>query len=338
MRLVLAAVILLAFSAFADAIDVAVTNKVMRGKGWPTVQVHILEPIAGFKLSLVRDDGTKFERKGGGKPGVIRYIELDHPEGVAHWKGELTLNYPNGSTGSMPLEFDTEIIGPLQLTIDKDKDVDVEGRKIRFKLNHPAGKVQLRVLMDTGAYAFDGDIPFDKEPAGTRLEVAWPEKPGQVMRIDFRAYDTSGLFNGVEFTPWRIDIPHEEVNFDSGKWDIRDDERAKLDASYKLIDDAVTKFGRLAQIRLYVAGHTDTVGPKDSNLTLSLNRARSIGGYFRKKGLSIPVYYAGFGEDALLVGTPDETDELKNRRAQYIISIDDPTMTNVPFAAKWKRL
>jgi hypothetical protein len=50
------------------------------------------------------------------------------------------------------------------------------------------------------------------------------------------------------------------------------------------------------------------------------------------------VLYEGFGEEALLVSTPDETDEPKNRRAEYILSIDDPTTPNVPFPPRWQRL
>lgn len=83
---------------------------------------------------------------------------------------------------------------------------------------------------------------------------------------------------------------------------------------------------------------TDTVGPAASNRTLSLNRARSIGAWFRKRGVRIPVMYEGFGEEALLVGTGDEVDEPKNRRAMYIISIDPPRTQNTPFEPKWQRL
>ncbi|MFZ5443960.1 MAG: OmpA family protein [Myxococcota bacterium] len=338
MKLPLALVALLPALAFADAVNVSLTNKALKGKGLPAVHVEILEPIAGFRLTLARDGGKPQEWKGGGRPGVTRTIELAQPEGVAKWAGELVINLPNGTTGSMPLEFETELAGPLTLTIDKEKDVDIAGRKLRFTVNQPLAKVHLKVLMDTGACVVDDDIPFNGEPAGTRLEVTWPEAKGQVLKVDLRAFGRSGVYNGVELTPWRIDIPHEEVNFASGKWDIAPDEATKLDASLKLIQDAVAKFGSLAELKLYVAGHTDTVGSNASNLTLSHNRARSIGQYFRKKGLRIAIYFEGFGEEALLVSTADEQDEPKNRRAEYIIAIDDPSTKNVPFQPKWQRL
>ena len=324
--------------ALADSVNVSLTNKALKGKGLPAVHIEILEPIAGFHLTLARDGAKAQEWKGGGKVGATRTIELPQPEGLAKWAGELLINLPNGTTGTMPLEFETELAGPLTLTVDKEKDVDIAGRKLRFSLNQPISKVHLKVLMDTGATVVDDDITFNREPAGTKLEVTWPEGKGQVLRVELRAFASSGVFNGIELTPWRIDIPHEEVSFASGKWDVSPEEVTKLDASLKLVLEAIAKFGALAELKLYVAGHTDTVGPTASNRTLSLNRARSIGQYFRKKGVRIAVMYEGFGEEALAISTPDEQDEPKNRRAEYIIAIDDPTTKNVPFQPRWQRL
>ena len=337
--LVLLSVLLVGAVASADAIDVSITPRGAKGKGRPGVTVRILEPIAGFRLALSREGGQPLEIKGGGKPGATRFIELEHPDGRAHWKGSLFLNLPDGSTGEMPLEFDTEYWSvPLSMSLEKDRDVDVPGRQVTFRLTRPAGKATVRVLMDTGKLAFDGEVPFAGEAPGQPLSITWPEAPGQVMRIDLQAYDTAGFYTGVEITPWRVDIPHEEVSFDSGRADVKASEGPKLDASWELIRAAVVKYGRLAEIRLYVAGHTDTVGAAASNHQLSLQRARAIGVYFRKKGLQLPIYFEGFGEDALAVSTADETDEPRNRRAEYIISIDDPVAKGSRLQAHWQRL
>lgn len=338
MRTALLLALLVPGLALADAVNVNLTNKALKGRGLPALHVEILEPIAGFKLTLARDGGPPREWKGGGRPGVTRSIELEQPEGVSRWVGELVVNSPNGGTSSMPLEFETELAGPLSLAIDKEKDVDLPGRRLRFSLNQPIARAHLKVLMDTGAVVVDDDVTFNGEPAGTKLEVSWPEAKGRVLKLELRAVARSGVYSGVELTPWQVDIPHEEVNFASGKWDLGADEAVKLEASLKLVREAVAKFGALADLKLYVAGHTDTVGPAASNRALSLNRARSIGQWFRKNGVRIPVLYEGFGEEALLVATTDEQAEPKNRRAEYIIAIDDPATKSVPFQPRWQRL
>jgi len=338
MRCFALALLLLPLAASADAVDVSFNPTGLRGKTLPQVHIHILEPIAGFKLKLTRSDGKKLTIKGGGRPGVTRTIDLDTPEGKFAWKGELTVNLPNADQASMPMEFETELYGPLVFTFDKDTDADIPNRKVTVRINHPAAKAELKVLMDTGNTAFDGEVDLSGKQANEPLTLSWPEAPGKVMRVWLRVHDTAGFYNGVELTPWQIDIPHEEVNFDFGKWDVLQGERPKLDKSYALIADALEKYGRLADIRLYIAGHTDTVGSNASNRTLSLNRARAIGQYFRKKGLRIPIYVEGFGEEALAVATPDETPEPKNRRAEYTLSIDDPGTRKTSFRPNWQRL
>jgi len=336
-RLTLVAALSFATASFADAVDLSVTSSAFLGKGQPSVNVHIQEKISGFKLNLKRSDGKAIEIKGGGKVGQTRVLELNQPEGKFSYAGSLTVNFPNGTSSDMPLQFDAELWGPLHLKCEKS-DIDFEKRTLKFTLSRPAGKAVLQVLMDTGKFAFNGEVPFHGEAPGTALEVGWPEKPGKVMKVSLQAYDTASFFTGVEFSPWQIDIAHQEVNFASGKWDISPDEAQKLEESYVTITDVVNKYGEHAEVKLYVIGHTDTVGKNDANRGLSLNRARAIAGYLRKRGLRIPLFYEGYGEEALLVGTADETAEAKNRRADYVMSIEPPTLGKVPFAPKWQRL
>jgi outer membrane protein OmpA-like peptidoglycan-associated protein len=81
----------------------------------------------------------------------------------------------------------------------------------------------------------------------------------------------------------------------------------------------VKRSERFMKMRLYVAGHTDTVGPDGKNRKLSLDRARAIAAYFRKKGVKLPIAFAGFGEAVQKVKTADGISERFNRRADYVI-------------------
>lgn len=335
--IVLAAAVAWSAPARAAAIDVQLKPKAFLGKGKPEISIAILEPIAGFHLQLTRNDGHRVDVKGGGKPGQKRTIVLEQPEGHFSYQGTLTVNFPSGDTGEMPLKFDTELLGPLELTLHNE-DVDLAARKVRFTVSRPAAKASVRVLMDTGKLAFDGEVPFGGAAASSPLEVSWPAAEGRVMQIAIRVWDTSDFYTGVEISPWRVDIPHEEVNFDSGKWDVRADQRAKLDKSHQDIAEVARKYGALAPVKLFIAGHTDTVGDEASNRKLSLNRAKSIGAYFRKKGLRIPIFFEGLGEEALAVGTQDEQDEPKNRRAEYILAIEDPVVKGSGFKPTWRPL
>ncbi|NOK10629.1 OmpA family protein [Corallococcus exercitus] len=333
----LVALLGLPLPAFAEAIRVSLEGKAALGEGLPALLIHIEEPIAGFEVKLKRSDGKAVELKGGGKPGITRRVALEQPEGKFHYEGELTVRFPdNAEPGTLPLSFDTELNGPLKLEV-RPEDVDVPGRELRFTLSRPAAKTEVTVTMDTGKTAFAGDVDFKGAPAGTPLEVKWLPAEGKVMHIRLRAYDTSDFYTGVDLYPWQVDIPHEEVTFASGRSDVPPAEKGKLDASYKSITDALNKYGRWASLRLYVLGHTDTVGSTDDNRELSLKRAKSIASYFRQRGLKVPVFYEGFGEQSPAVPTPDETAEAGNRRAEYIIAVEDPSLTNAPFTPRWRK-
>lgn len=330
-------VLLAAAAAWADAIDVQLSPKAELGKGAPLLTIRILEPIAGYHVELKRSDGQALDLKGGGRPGQTRTIELMHPEGTVQWEGGITVNYPRGGEGFMPLQFETAVAGKLNVRLDKAADLDLDTRTVRFQVQGVADKVTVKVLMDTGKVVFDEEIA-SKPPKNAALSATWPEAEGRVMHVIVTAVNAVGGQYTLELTPWRIDIPHEELLFDSGKADVRAVEAGKLDQAHRLIADHLAKYGHLAKVRLFIAGHTDSVGPTAMNRGLSVRRAQAIAAWFRKAGLAIPIFYEGFGEEALLVQTPDETDEPKNRRAEYILSIDDPVVTNARVPPAWKRL
>lgn len=74
----------------------------------------------------------------------------------------------------------------------------------------------------------------------------------------------------------------------------------------------------LANYRFRIAGHTDTVGARTYNLTLSQQRADAVAHYLERK-FSIPasrLQAIGRGEQGLLVPTPPQTPEPRNRRVQ----------------------
>ena len=118
----------------------------------------------------------------------------------------------------------------------------------------------------------------------------------------------------MELIPWSVAVEHEDVNFSLDSAVIEPTEEAKLDASLSKIAEIVKRSERLMKMQLYVAGHTDTVGPDAKNRKLSLDRARAIAKYFRRKGLALPITVAGFGEEVLKIKTADGVDERGNRR------------------------
>lgn len=76
----------------------------------------------------------------------------------------------------------------------------------------------------------------------------------------------------------------------------------------------------LAPYRFRIEGHTDAVGSDVSNLVLSQRRAASVRAYLVSRFGIAPqrLEAVGFGESQLLVPTPDNFPEPRNRRVQVV--------------------
>jgi outer membrane protein OmpA-like peptidoglycan-associated protein len=69
-----------------------------------------------------------------------------------------------------------------------------------------------------------------------------------------------------------------------------------------------------------IIGHSDTVGKAESNEVLALKRAQSIAELLQEKGMKpFAMVVESHGERNLLVPTPDETPEPRNRRVEVSV-------------------
>jgi len=214
----------------------------------------------------------------------------------------------------------------LQITIDRAK-VDLPGHKLEAKLSRACAKVRLKVMGNSGAVLAEVEKAFDGAAAGTALLVSWtPASEEDVAKIEVWGYDTEGFYVGMAVIPWKVSIPHEELNFETDSDVIRPSEVSKLEASLAKIKEVMSKHTDLGKITLFVVGHTDTVGTAEHNLALSRKRARAIAGWFKDHGLKSPIAYEGLGKSAPLVKTADQVDEPRNRRVDYILALEPPPL------------
>src|SRR5579883_623760 len=316
------AMLLLATAAPAAAqpISFDLKNDVAAGQK-PTLTITAMDRVLDLRLDLARDDGETFRSAHPGlQPGQVVKLPIgDGRAGRAHYKGAIALTVAGGGPWSYDLEFDTLVRAPITVTYDYEH-LDLAGRTLRFQQSRPAGRAELTVIADDGREIGRGSASYHKEPAGTWLPIQWTATaPGNPMLLKLKVAAADGLATNVELVPWEVSIEHEDVNFETDSAAIRPEEAGKLDASLRRIEEVTKRAERFVKVRLWVAGHTDTVGSKEHNRKLSLDRARAIAEYFRQKGLAIPISYEGFGEEVLKVKTPDETDEPKNRRADYVL-------------------
>ncbi len=326
-RLIALGTLLLSASVVAAGVGVQVDlNPIVPLGKKPTLNVVIKDKLKLIEVRLKRSDGTVITRKHKNpRRGTRVRFALPQPEGTQHYTGELTVHFKNGFTGKIPLEFDASVHGPLKIAVDPD-GLDLKNRRLKLRVSRPCVRVAYTIIGVTGAQLAREEELFETpRSADTPFEIPLLGKDGTILKISVTAYDEQGFFQAIDLFPWKVEIPHEDVVFASGKAAIVGTERPKLDAAIKLIKPQVKVAKRWAPVKLYVVGHTDTVGDPASNRALSLKRAKAIAKYLKKKGrLRIPIRVAGVGEDRLKIKTDDETDEAANRRAEYYLAIQPP--------------
>jgi outer membrane protein OmpA-like peptidoglycan-associated protein len=316
--------------AHADAVTLALSNQVPLGKK-PSITIVAQEAVSAITLDIKRlDDNKTFHVKAGplavGGQAVLAIG--DGKSGRARWEGHLSVRAASGESGS-EVNFVSNtgsVGGGLKVGYDR-AHLDLEHGKLEFTLSRAAQSASLIVVTDDGTATAQVNQSLAGEKPGKWIAITFPPATRPVLRLELTVKTVDGDSVMVKLVPWSISIPHEEVVFASGDATVQPSEEKKLDASYQKIVDAVDQVRRQEpnlDVRVFVAGHTDTVGTSADNRKLSQARARSIAKWFHDRGLPLPLYYAGFGEDQLRVKTADNVDEARNRRADYVVGVEEP--------------
>jgi outer membrane protein OmpA-like peptidoglycan-associated protein len=95
---------------------------------------------------------------------------------------------------------------------------------------------------------------------------------------------------------------------------------ALTEESTALVPEILSTVKGLSVPEVVVVGHTDTMGDPRANLALGLKRAISVRDILVKAGLaSSTIEVTSHGEADLLVKTPDNTPEPRNRRVEITV-------------------
>lgn len=340
--------------AAADPLRMGLTAKVS-APDRPTLTLIADEAVSELRLDVEPDksEGTpaesapqSFKEKKLAAGKKVTFSLGSGRTGSTRWHGMLQCMV-GGKLWKRSIDFETEVGTRLEIKFDPNyysKHINLAEHFVEVQLSAPAGRGEITVTADDGSDVGSGQATFSGEPAGSWLRLSWTPKAAKdpesvVLRLALKLYDSAGNFGTIDLYPWAVSVPHVEVNFASASFEIAEAERAKLDESLTKINTVLDRVERTLlsfadrgivasppRPKLYVAGHTDTVGGDSDNLTLSKNRARAIAQYFHSRGFRMPTFFAGCGERQLRAKTADNIDDARNRRADYTLALESPPL------------
>ncbi len=130
----------------------------------------------------------------------------------------------------------------------------------------------------------------------------------QVSVVD---YNAKYPYNDLELNKTYV---LENVLFPTDVYRLNDESKRELDRLYKGLKKNDNLF-------VTVQAHTDDVGSKNYNKSLSSKRARAVAKYLLSKGLSKDrIRWAGFGGDQPVAENTSAEGKQKNRRAEFVIT------------------
>lgn len=85
-----------------------------------------------------------------------------------------------------------------------------------------------------------------------------------------------------------------------------------------ILDEMAAALVRIGRQQVRVIGHTDSVGPRQANVALSLQRAIAVKEYLEAAGVDADnLGVQGFGPDRPVAGNDTEEGRARNRRIEF---------------------
>jgi outer membrane protein OmpA-like peptidoglycan-associated protein len=183
-----------------------------------------------------------------------------------------------------------------------------------FSHRHQPESVVVLLRDDTGGVGKatvankKGDVMLDDERDATRVNGHKPpSKPSPMAEAEVREMFGDAL-SAMPGGPLRFTL-----NFKFESDELTDEARA-------VVPQIVTLVAQRPVPDVVVVGHTDTMGTVVANYELGMKRAMTVRALLVEAGLDPAlIEVSSLGETDLLVRTPDETPEPRNRRVDITV-------------------
>jgi outer membrane protein OmpA-like peptidoglycan-associated protein len=160
------------------------------------------------------------------------------------------------------------------------------------------------------ASLFNQSGSADLEAARDSAIATPSHRPGPVTRMSEQ--EVQRIFGSVLAA-----LPPAPVHFTLY---FRFESNELTDESRALVPEILNIVKKRAVPEVSVIGHTDTMGAPRANIDLGLNRATTVRNLLVSAGLDAStVEVTSHGESNLLIHTPDETPEPRNRRVEISV-------------------
>ena len=176
------------------------------------------------------------------------------------------------------------------------------------------GEVKARSNSTAGTGEFLVSLPMNRNYA---LNVSKDKYLFYSESFELTGSNTAAkpVFKNVQMSPIRAGekIVLRNIFFDSNKFDLKPESNSELEKLVEILSKNPT-------MKVEISGHTDNVGNKAANKTLSENRSKSVVAFLISKGISSDrLSSKGYGDEKPIDTNDTEQGRANNRRTEMVI-------------------
>lgn len=325
--------LLVSFTALAGELEFGYSPSLGPGEK-PMLSVTVPRAAASLWIEVEAGDITvDFTRADMGAGETAKFYWPRDPS-VIEALATIRVEFTDGYVEAVQVPVSYSYAGQLEVDLARAR-ADLVNNTVTVAVSTKVDRADITAYGEHRRILDKRTVPIDGGPG--EISLPWVGAPSDVVLLDVTVH-SKNAWAGFTYSPWFVNIPHDDVVFQSGLWSIDASEEPKLQALLRDVADLVDKYGDVVPVKLYIGGCTDTVGDRVSNATLSRNRAQAIGQWLRSSGLNIPIFFSGFGESWLAVQTGDGVDNPLNRRAVYMLGANPPPSSAGVPQTRWSAL
>ncbi len=222
------------------------------------------------------------------------------------------------------LPGETEV-KPTQKPQSFIKEITVRGAVKDAKTLKPiSAKIDFKLLLDgtsvDSIYSFPNSGEYKIRLQSNQIYAYTASAPGYLVFVDnidlTKSPEGQVITKDILLIPFTIGekISLKNIYFDPAKYEL-------LPASFAELDKLVELMKRTPTLEIKLEGHTDVIGDKTANLTLSKNRVDEVKKYLVSKGVNDKrVTTEGYGDTKPLVAKGTDEERKVNRRVEFVIT------------------
>lgn len=233
-------------------------------------------------------------------------------------------NEPVITKSEPTLPGETEV-KPTQKPQNFTKEITVRGAVRDSKTMKPiSAKIDYKLLISgtdvDSIFSFPNSGEYKIRLQSNQIYAYTASAPGYLVfsdNIDLtKSPEGQVITKDILLVPFTIGekISLKNIYFDPAKYEL-------LPASFAELDRLVSLMKRTPTLEIKLEGHTDVIGDKAANLTLSKNRVDEVKKYLVSKGVADKrIATEGFGATKPIVEKGTDEERKVNRRVEFVIT------------------